>query len=82
MRALCYPAFSLAPHLGTGAILLPNFPELAFAKLRAEQERKSRDDWNHQLSGSPWRCLVHRLELINGCNWAAGELECAGCSHL
>lgn len=76
------PTLSMAPHLGTGVILLPNFPELALTKLRAEQEQKRRDYCNHKLSVSPWRFLVHRLELINGCNWVACELECAGCLRL
>lgn len=71
----------MAPHLGTGAILLPNFPELALTKLRDEQERK-RDYCNHKLSVSPQRSLVHRLEVINGCNWVACELECAECLRL
>lgn len=34
---LCYP-HDPWPHLGTGAILRPNFPELALTKLRDEQE--------------------------------------------
>lgn len=73
---------SMALHLGTGAVLIPNFPELALTKLWAEQEWKRRDYCNHKLSVSPWCSLVHRLGVINGCNWVACELQCAGCFSL
>lgn len=42
-------SFSLAPHPGTGALALPNLPELASPKLGAEQERKRGSYCSHTL---------------------------------